>query len=164
MAMHDESGLVRPSRRLLSFFSKYLHWYIGRHFHAMRLANASRFPRAGGPLIVYANHASWWDPLAFIMISRYFLPTAFHYGPMDAAALKHYAFLRKLGLVSGGSRNPARSGSNSCAPGARSSPLRTPFSGSPLRGASPTCAPVRPSFVPEWQRWLHGSAHAPWYR
>jgi hypothetical protein len=90
--------LVPPSRRLLSFFSHYLHWYIGRHFHAMRLANSSRFPRVSGPLIVYANHASWWDPLAFIVISRYFLPAASHYAPMDAAALKHYGFLRKLGL------------------------------------------------------------------
>jgi hypothetical protein len=90
--------MVPPSRRLLSFFSHYLHWYIGRHFHAVRLANSSRFPREGGPLIVYGNHASWWDPLAFIVISRYFLPTASHYAPMDAAALKHYGFLRRLGL------------------------------------------------------------------
>ncbi len=74
--MHDESAaLVRPSRRLLSFFARYLHWYIGRHFHAIRLANAGRFPSTTGPLIVYANHASWWDPLAFIVISRHFLPT-----------------------------------------------------------------------------------------
>jgi 1-acyl-sn-glycerol-3-phosphate acyltransferase len=93
-----KSALVRPSRRMLSLFANYLHWYIGRHFHALRLANSNRFPDATGPLIVYANHASWWDPLAFIVISRYLLPTACHYAPMDAAALKHYAFLRKLGL------------------------------------------------------------------
>ncbi len=99
MAMHDESAtLVRPSRRLLSFFARYLHWYIGRHFHAIRVANSGRFPASAGPLIVYGNHASWWDPLAFIVISRYFLPTACHYAPMDAAALKHYSFLRKLGI------------------------------------------------------------------
>jgi 1-acyl-sn-glycerol-3-phosphate acyltransferase len=107
--MQDESTLVRPSRRLLSFFANYLNWYIGRHFHAIRLANSSRFPRTTGPLIVYANHASWWDPLAFIVISRYFLPTASHYAPMDAAALKHYAMLRKLGIfpVEAGTRRGA---------------------------------------------------------
>ena len=107
--MHDESTLVRPSRRLLSFFANYLNWYVGRHFHAIRLANSPRFPRAAGPLIVYANHASWWDPLAFIVISRYFLPTASHYAPMDAAALKHYALLRKLGIfpVEAGTRRGA---------------------------------------------------------
>ena len=107
--MHHESTLVRPSRRLLSFFANYLNWYIGRHFHAIRLANSPRFPRTAGPLIVYANHASWWDPLAFIVISRYFLPTASHYAPMDAAALKHYALLRKLGIfpVEAGTRRGA---------------------------------------------------------
>jgi 1-acyl-sn-glycerol-3-phosphate acyltransferase len=107
--MHDESTLVRPSRRMLSFFANYLNWYIGRHFHAVRLANSPRFPRVAGPLIVYANHASWWDPLAFIVISRYFLPTASHYAPMDAAALKHYALLRKLGIfpVEAGTRRGA---------------------------------------------------------
>jgi 1-acyl-sn-glycerol-3-phosphate acyltransferase len=102
MAMREKvagkPALVRPSRRILSFFHTYLHWYIGRHFHAMHLANSGRFPRTSGPLIVYANHASWWDPLAFIVISRHFLPTATHYAPMDAAALEHYGMLRKLGL------------------------------------------------------------------
>jgi 1-acyl-sn-glycerol-3-phosphate acyltransferase len=91
-------ALVRPSRRLLSLFAIYLHWYVGRHFHAIRVANASRVPSVSGPLIAYSNHASWWDPLALIVFSRYFLPTSDHYGPMDAAALKHYGFLRKLGL------------------------------------------------------------------
>jgi 1-acyl-sn-glycerol-3-phosphate acyltransferase len=90
--------LVRPSRRLLLLFTFYLHWYVGRHFRAIRVANAGRFPSVGGPLIVYSNHASWWDPLALILFSRYFLPTSDHYGPMDATALKHYGFLRKLGL------------------------------------------------------------------
>jgi Acyltransferase len=58
---------------------------------------------------VYANHASCWDPLSFIVISRYFLPGASHYAPMDAAALKHYGFLRKLGLfaVENGTRRGA---------------------------------------------------------
>jgi 1-acyl-sn-glycerol-3-phosphate acyltransferase len=91
-------ALVRPSRRLLSLFAIYLHWYVGRHFHAIRVANAGRFPNVTGPLIAYSNHASWWDPLALILFSRYFLPTFDHYGPMDATALKHYGFLRKLGL------------------------------------------------------------------
>jgi 1-acyl-sn-glycerol-3-phosphate acyltransferase len=90
--------LVRPSRRMLAFFAKYLNWYIGRHFHALRLANADRFPTLTGPLIIYANHASWWDPLSCIVLSRHLLPDANHYGPMDAAALQHYGMLRKLGL------------------------------------------------------------------
>jgi 1-acyl-sn-glycerol-3-phosphate acyltransferase len=93
-----KSVLVRPSRRILGIFAGYLHWYIGRHFRAIRLANGDRFPNATGPLIVYTNHASWWDPLSCIVISRHFLPGASHYGPMDSAALQHYGIFRKLGL------------------------------------------------------------------
>lgn len=92
------ANLSPPSRWLLSFFSYYLHWYIGRHFHALRLANPGRFPTTTVPLIVFANHASWWDPLSCIVLSRQFLPQVSHYGPMDEAALNHYGFLRKLGF------------------------------------------------------------------
>jgi 1-acyl-sn-glycerol-3-phosphate acyltransferase len=114
MAMEEKrmaagSGLVRPSRRMLFYFAGYLQWYIGRHFHGLRVANSGRFPRTAGPLIIYANHASWWDPLAFIVLSRHVLPAAAHYAPMDATALKHYALLGKLGLfaVEAGTRRGA---------------------------------------------------------
>jgi 1-acyl-sn-glycerol-3-phosphate acyltransferase len=90
--------LVRPSRPLLLCFAAYLHWYIGRHFRAMRLANGHRFPQTDGPLIVYSNHASWWDPLTFVIISRRLMPAANHYVPMDATALAHYGFFKKLGI------------------------------------------------------------------
>jgi 1-acyl-sn-glycerol-3-phosphate acyltransferase len=104
-----KSALVQPSRPMLSWFAAYLHWYIGRHFHALRMANAHRYPATTGPLIIYANHASWWDPLAFIMLSRHVNPAAAHYAPMDAAALRHYAILSKLGLfpVENGTRRGA---------------------------------------------------------
>src|ERR1700748_2723626 len=94
-ASDPRAGLVPPSRRLLSFFSCYLSWYMGRHFHALRLANPGRFPTANGPLIIFANHSSWWDPLSCFVLSRHFLPQASHYGPMDEAALQRYGFLRK---------------------------------------------------------------------
>jgi 1-acyl-sn-glycerol-3-phosphate acyltransferase len=106
VAHSSNSALVPPSRRLLALFAIYLHWYMGRHFRALRLANSIRFPKTPGPLIVYINHSSWWDPLACIVVSRYLLPAASHYAPMEAAALKRYAFLRRLGLfpIESGSR------------------------------------------------------------
>jgi 1-acyl-sn-glycerol-3-phosphate acyltransferase len=91
--------VVKPSRRLLASFSFYLSWYMGRHFHGIRIANGERFPReVSGPLIICLNHASWWDPLTCIMLSRRFLPQADHYAPMDEAALARYGFFAKLGL------------------------------------------------------------------
>ena len=101
--------MVPPSRRLLSFFANYLHWYIGRHFHAMRLANADRFPQRARPADRLCQPRFLVGSACFIVFSRYFLPDASHYAPMDAAALKHYGFLRKLGLfpVESGTRRGA---------------------------------------------------------
>ena len=90
--------LPRPSPSLLAFFYVYLHWYMGRHFHALRLAHAARFPSHDGPVILYLNHASWWDPLTCILLARRLRSHADNYAPMDAAALKHYGFMRNLGL------------------------------------------------------------------
>jgi len=93
------SGVTKPSKRLLALFELYLRWYIGRHFHGLRIAHGERFLReAQGPTIVYLNHPSWWDPLTCIMVSRRFLPETDHYAPMDEAALKRYRFFGKLGL------------------------------------------------------------------
>jgi 1-acyl-sn-glycerol-3-phosphate acyltransferase len=90
--------LVRPSHRLVSLFHLYVFWYLRRHFHALRLANADRFPATRRPLIVYLNHASWWDPLVSMLLSHRFLMDADHYAPMDAEALKRYGVFRRLGL------------------------------------------------------------------
>jgi 1-acyl-sn-glycerol-3-phosphate acyltransferase len=83
----------------MAWFHLYLRWYVGRHFHGLRIAGADRFPRCvNGPTIIYLNHPSWWDPLTCILLSRHFLPQSNHYAPMDAAALRRYQFLSKLGL------------------------------------------------------------------
>lgn len=92
------TAVVKPSRPLLLFFDVYLRWYLRRHFHALRVAHAARFPVHESPLIVCFNHPSWWDPLTCLKLSRHLLPQADHYGPMDADALAHYGLLRRLGL------------------------------------------------------------------
>ncbi|WP_150133041.1 lysophospholipid acyltransferase family protein [Acidisarcina polymorpha] len=99
MERRPGDSVTKPSRRLLAAFALYLRWYIGRHFHALRIAHSERFPRSvQGPTIIYLNHPSWWDPLTCIMVSRYFLPLASHYAPMDESALARYGFFGRLGL------------------------------------------------------------------
>jgi len=93
----------RPSRSLLRAFNWYIAWYLWLHFHGLHTANTERFPvlRADNPpvpTILFLNHASWWDPLICIRLARRWLPDYDHYAPMDAAALGHYGFFRKLGL------------------------------------------------------------------
>jgi 1-acyl-sn-glycerol-3-phosphate acyltransferase len=99
MDAKQESSRAAPgiSPRLLWLFHVYLHWYLPRHFHSLRIANAERFPAAAHPLIVCINHPSWWDPLTILMVSRALAPGRFAYAPMEAEALEHYGFFRKLG-------------------------------------------------------------------
>jgi 1-acyl-sn-glycerol-3-phosphate acyltransferase len=93
-----EGPPVVPSRLLLRFFDTYLHYFVRRHFHALRLAGAHHWQHAQRPLIVCLNHPSWWDPLISIQLSRVFAPGLNHYAPMDALAFTRYGILRKLGL------------------------------------------------------------------
>jgi 1-acyl-sn-glycerol-3-phosphate acyltransferase len=89
----------------------YLERYFARHFSAVRRALGDPPPRVGnGPLVVYSNHPSWWDPLVFFLLGRRFFVEREGYGPMDAAALGRYGIFRRLGVfgVEQGSPRGAR--------------------------------------------------------
>jgi 1-acyl-sn-glycerol-3-phosphate acyltransferase len=99
----------RPSPRALGLFSIYLRWYLRRHFHAVRVANIERLPLQAHPLILFTNHASWWDPLTGMLLAQAALPEREHYAPIDADALQHYGIFRSMGFfpVENGSRRGA---------------------------------------------------------
>lgn len=90
--------LRTPSRRGIGLFSIYLRWYLRRHFHSVQVANARRIPPQAQPLILFANHASWWDPLTAMLLTQTILPERDHYAPMDEIALKHYGIFRPMGF------------------------------------------------------------------
>ncbi|MFO1511723.1 MAG: lysophospholipid acyltransferase family protein [Verrucomicrobiota bacterium] len=50
------------------------------------------------PLVVYSNHASWWDPLVGLLLKAEFLPDKKVFAPMDATALARYGFFKRLGM------------------------------------------------------------------
>ncbi|WP_308914762.1 lysophospholipid acyltransferase family protein [Jannaschia sp. LMIT008] len=50
------------------------------------------------PLIVYANHPSWWDPAFFIVLAVHLLGDRESYGVMEAEALERYGFMKRIGL------------------------------------------------------------------
>jgi 1-acyl-sn-glycerol-3-phosphate acyltransferase len=87
-----------PSQRKIKLFAIYVRWYLRRHFHAVRVANLSRLPRHEHPLILFTNHASWWDPLAGLVLAQSALFERQHYAPMDEAALQHYSLFRSMGF------------------------------------------------------------------
>lgn len=104
------TGTMRPPRpdsdprRLrstvwLRFFRLALTRSLKQSFHAVRIARPG-FPSvpAGTPLIVYLNHPSWWDGAFLpVLLDRVF-PSRCVFGPIDAAALQRYGFMRRLGF------------------------------------------------------------------
>lgn len=104
-------ALPRISPSLLRLFRAYSRWYLSRHFHSLRIARTSETgsgARSSGmgaiplspdvPLVVYTNHASWWDPLTCLVLADEVLPERVAYAPMDTQALARYGFFAKLGF------------------------------------------------------------------
>jgi 1-acyl-sn-glycerol-3-phosphate acyltransferase len=86
------------SMPILGVFRRIVRGYFRRHFHGVRVSAASRFVHDGTPLIVYANHSSWWDPMVGFLLAERLMPQRSHYAPMDAEALARYGVLRKVGI------------------------------------------------------------------
>jgi 1-acyl-sn-glycerol-3-phosphate acyltransferase len=99
------------SQLALRFFRRIVRGYFRRHFHAVRISGAARFSALtksdAGPVIVYANHSSWWDPMVSVYLAERLMGTRQHYAPMDAAALERYAALKRVGIF-GVEMNSAR--------------------------------------------------------
>ena len=85
------------SRWFTRFFAAYSQRLVRKHFHAVRLLGAPDLSAfAGRPLVIYANHPSWWDPLIALVVWRRLLGDRVPYAPIDAAMLKKYAFFKRL--------------------------------------------------------------------
>jgi 1-acyl-sn-glycerol-3-phosphate acyltransferase len=99
------------SKPLLGWFAWYSRRYLRRHFNSLRVARGSEFTAPDSlPLVIYSNHAAWWDPLAGLLLSRGFFPQRNTFVPMEAKALRRYGFFKKLGAfgVEAGTQSGAR--------------------------------------------------------
>ena len=94
------AGMSVPSisRLVLRLFRRIVRGYLRRHFHGVRVSGAERFVKGAEPLIVYANHGSWWDPMVSIMLAERLMLEQDHFAPMDATALARYGILKRLGI------------------------------------------------------------------
>ena len=75
--------------------------YLKRHFHAIAVDQRSRLNNTipiDTPLIVFANHASWWDPLIAHFLNQTLFAPRQLYAPIDAKALERYKVFEKLGF------------------------------------------------------------------
>lgn len=82
----------------LRFFRHIVRRYFRRHFRSVLAQHADRLREVEGPLIVYGNHSSWWDPMLIVLLGQLFLPERHHYAPIDARALEKYPILQRLGI------------------------------------------------------------------
>lgn len=96
--MPPERTLPAISNVTMRLFVRIVRGYFHRHFGSVMAQNAAGLRRANGPLIVYANHCSWWDPMLLVLLARTLLPERQHYAPIEASALRRHPALRKLGL------------------------------------------------------------------
>jgi 1-acyl-sn-glycerol-3-phosphate acyltransferase len=97
--LSDSKTLPRVSPLLLRWFTWYCRGYIRRHFHSLRVSLAGHPPDTRGlPLVIYTNHASWWDPLVGLVIKDTFFADRALFTPIDAAMLARYRIFARLGF------------------------------------------------------------------
>ncbi|TWU00364.1 Acyltransferase [Botrimarina colliarenosi] len=88
--------------RVSAFWLRWFRWYLRRYlrksFHAVAVGGPEPAIPRDAPLVVYLNHASWWDPLVAMHLAERITPARTLYAPFDAAALARYPIFEKLGF------------------------------------------------------------------
>lgn len=100
-------ALFSPAR--FGFFRFMFAGFARKHLRAVRVAHWGLPPAddPSRPLVVYANHPSWWDGVAFMLYSTELFPGRRMFIPMEAEALNRYGFMRRIGVF-GVEQNSAR--------------------------------------------------------
>jgi 1-acyl-sn-glycerol-3-phosphate acyltransferase len=94
----SSSPVALRSARWHGFFHAAFRRRARMGLRAVRLACWGKPVALPGPLVVFANHPSWWDGVAFMLLSTALFPGRVMYVPMAAEALARYPFMRRLGV------------------------------------------------------------------
>ena len=88
---------ARKSKSFERVFAAYNRNLIARRFEGLRVAGLKHLKdrAAGVPLVLYANHSSWWDGLVAFAVGR--KCGLEQYAMMEERQLAQYPFHRKLG-------------------------------------------------------------------
>ena len=98
LAAADDPVALRSERAMAFFNVAFMQSFSGS-FGALRvpLWGVPAYP-SGRPLVILANHPSWWDAVMFMLLLRRFFIERPAFMPMDAAALRKYRFMKRLGV------------------------------------------------------------------
>ncbi|MEO8440617.1 MAG: lysophospholipid acyltransferase family protein [Spartobacteria bacterium] len=116
--MRTPGEIPEISRPLLALFSKYAAAYLAKHFHSIRLLGAVPPNDLSRPIVVFLNHAAWWDPLVCLFLRNKLFHRRSAFAPIEASALARYGFLKKIGFFGveqGTTRGAAQFIGTSCA-------------------------------------------------
>ncbi|MEN1680028.1 MAG: lysophospholipid acyltransferase family protein [Planctomycetota bacterium] len=84
---------------LAGWFQWYLRRMLRKQFHSVAVC---RDPRPsvgeGDRLVVYLNHAAWWDPLVGLAVAERFFPGRIVIAPFEAEAMRQYPLFDRLGF------------------------------------------------------------------
>lgn len=95
----SRAALPHVSSSLLKAFAAYTRGYARRHFHSCRILKAGLPPRdLAHSLVIFLNHASWWDPLVCLLLAREFCADRTSFAPIDSSMLERYGFFKHLGF------------------------------------------------------------------
>lgn len=107
VASGPANGVQPASPFWLAGFRLVSAWKLRRVFSDLHVGyepgGHDRIRAWAGPVVVYANHPSWWDPLVFLMLHLRLFGDRPAYAPIDARALSVYRVFRKLGFFGVGS-------------------------------------------------------------
>lgn len=83
------------------FERHFLPRYLRRHFHVLACHRGSFRdvnPGTDASLVVYCNHASWWDPMTAMYVRSQIMPAHKLYAPIDTTALEQYKIFKSMGF------------------------------------------------------------------
>ncbi len=93
-----DAALPKRIGWLFDGFSRYVHRYLRKHFHAVRISRSGvALPTDGEPILFVLNHPSWWDPMVGIALAKT-LAGYRHYAPIHAAMMHSYPIFARLGF------------------------------------------------------------------
>lgn len=93
------AAMPRSWRLLFLLFATIGRRRLRKSFRAVRILHPERLQSLpAGPVVVYLNHPSWWDPIVCAEVSRRLLPGRKHRAPISAESLKQYRFFRHIGM------------------------------------------------------------------